>query len=204
MDQEIILPKTQIKNHDNAVSIAAANKKRAVVVTVDPSKVMGIDGLPVNLLDRKEIALWLRRVYQGTIVKIRDDKQIVKFTRGGLEDDLFKSRGKPRREAYADLSDIVQNSIYYSYEFGDAQHPNVERHKTYYGIININDAYYATRIKIDTYIESDIGLYKDLDIREIKSPSLCIRGSFKSNHTYQDEGDIVTISIPEIVRAFTI
>jgi len=190
---------------DNAVSIAAANKKRAIVVVVDPSKMVGVDGVPINILNRKEVAFWLRRVYKSTIVKIRDDEQAVKFTRGGLEDDLFKSRGKPRREAYADLSDIVQNSIYYSYELGDIKHFNVDKHRTYYGAINIDSQNYAVRLKINTFIGSDVGLFKDLDIREIKSPSLCIRGGSEKSQirTYQDEGDIVTIPVMEIVKAFT-
>ena len=204
MGQEIILSKTQIKNHDNAASIAAANKKWAVIVVVDPSKMVDKDGEPINLLNTKELKLWLLRTYQGRKIKIDDDNQIVQFTRGGIEDDL-KNRGEIRRQAYAGLDSIVQNSIYYSYELGDVKHFTVDKHRIYYGAIDNGGKNYAIRLKINTFVGSKVGLFKDLDVREIKSPSLYIRGGSEKSqiHTYQDEGDIVTISIPEIVRAFT-
>ncbi|MCL2690069.1 MAG: hypothetical protein FWE57_09535, partial [Chitinispirillia bacterium] len=151
---------------DNAISIESANKKRAAVVVVDPSKIIGWDREPVNLFNTKELKLWLLRTYQGRKIKINDDNQIVQFTRGGLESDL-KNRGEIRRQAYADLDCIIQNSIYYSYELGDVKHFNVNKHRTYYGAINIGSQNYAVRLKINTFAGSDVGLYKDLDIKEI-------------------------------------
>jgi len=188
---------------DNAVSIAAASKKRAIVVVVDPKKLVNKNGESINLFDTKELKQWLLSTYQGRKIKIDDDNQIVQFTRGGIESDL-KNRGEIRRQAYANLDSIVESSIYYSYELGDERHVKVNRHKTYYGAVNIGGRYYATRLKIDTFLSAEIGLYKDLVIEEIKSPSLYIGGGpSQGGRTYQDEGDIVTISVPEIIGAFT-
>jgi len=39
-------------------------------------------------------------------------------------------------------------------------------------------------------------------IIKIKSPSLYIGRNLESNHTYQDEDDLLSIPIPEIVRIF--
>ena len=43
-----------------------------------------------------------------------------------------------------------------------------------------------------------------LEVAKIKSPSLLHGGSRKSDPLSHQEGDIVSVSIPEIIRAFII
>lgn len=189
---------------DNAVSIAEANKKYAEMVTVDTSKLVYADGSPLDLLNTKTVKKWLRDMYQNTTVTIVDDGQIVEFTTRGFESDQKrKVDRRAQRRAYANLDDIVESSIFFSYEPGDARHDYVDVQKKYYGLIDINGKYYGTRLKVDIHKGKNVGYYKDLDVAKIKSPSLLHGGSRKSDPlTHQEEGDVLLIPIPEIVRAF--
>jgi hypothetical protein len=188
---------------DNAASIAIANRKSAEVVIVDTSTLFYADGGSVDLSCTKAVKKWLLEMYQNTTVKIADDEQAVKFTERGFRDDL-KRRGDVKRQSYAGLKDIVRRSIYYCCEPGDARHAGVNRHKTYYGAANINGDYYAMRLKINVYGSSgDIGYFKDLAAVKIKSPFLYAGGDpKKGGRTYQTKGDVLSIPIPEIKRAF--
>ncbi|MCL2183398.1 MAG: hypothetical protein FWB85_08020, partial [Chitinispirillia bacterium] len=179
---------SHVAREENTVSIAAANKKYAKVVSVDVAKLVDDNGDRLDLSNTSAVAKWLRDAYQGREVTIADDGQIVRFTRRGLEDGL-KRRGEAQRQTYADLDRIVENSIYYSYEPGDSKHPNVDRHKVYYGAADINRHYYGVRLKVNTYEGSDVGLYKDLAVVKIKTPSPYRGGRPDSNHTSQTEGD---------------
>ena len=190
---------------DNVISIASANQKRAVAVVVDPKKLVNKDGSPVDLSHTKAIKMWLRGRYRNIRVVISDDGQIVEFTTKGFgSDQKRKIDRSAQRQVYADLDSIVENSIYYGYELGDARHEYVERQKTYYGLASIDGQYYGVRLKIDLHKNQHVGFYKDLEVAKIKSPSLLHGGSRRSDPLSHQEGDAVSISIPEIVRAFTI
>jgi len=80
----------------------------------------------------------------------------------------------------------------------------VNRHKTYYGIVNIGDNYYATRLKINIYGGiGDAGYFKDLAVIKIKSPFLYAGGGpERGGHTYQTKGDVLSIPVPDIKLAF--
>jgi hypothetical protein len=188
---------------DNAASIAAANKKYAAAVVIDPGKLVNKDGTQINLFSTKAIKNWLKEKYLGSWVIIADDGQIVEFTTRGFGDDQKrKADVLAQRKAYAGLDSVVVNSIYYSYELGDAKHSHVDRQKTYYGLISLSGHYYAARVRIDIHrCKKDVGYFKDFDVAKIKTPSQHHRGRLESGRTYLKEGDD-TVPIPEIVRAF--
>jgi len=187
---------------ENAQSIAAAEKKNANVVIIDPSKMVDPEGRLIDLEDKKAVRRWLREIYQGRRVTIEDDGQVVLFSGRGLDDDVYKCRGTARRQTYANLDGVVENSIYHSYEYGDDRHPYVIMHKTYYGAVDIGLELYATRIKVDVYDDVEDGLYKDLDIVKIKTPPGTVADGLDGRPTIYADGATSLVSLPAIKQAF--
>jgi len=186
----------------NLPSIGDAGNKTPNPVTVDPAKIVDAGGNAIDLTNTAAVRRWLMETYRDREVKILDDGQTVRFTLKGLKDDLKmpKRKGLAQRQAYAGLNDIVMNSVFHNYEPGDARHLNIDKHKTYYGVADIGGQLYGTRLKVDVRHGVSLGQYKDLAVREIKSPPRNAGGSREGHRTNSLRGDKIKVS--EVVLAF--
>lgn len=146
-----------------------AAKKSAVIVTVDPSKIVDSDGNLVDLNSAGKLRRWLRETFGDRLVKVNDNGNIIRFSLRGL-DASIKRRGERQRQMYAELDKLLANSIYAGCEPGDAKHPSVERQDIYYAAARIGDDIYGIRFKVDVREGAKNVTYKDHKTVQIKKP----------------------------------
>ncbi|MDR2893683.1 MAG: ssDNA-binding domain-containing protein [Deltaproteobacteria bacterium] len=178
------------RQQEQVQSVSLGEEKAATVVKIDP----GI--IPVALSDTRALSKWLREQYQGMIVEIADDGAVQQFTRRGLEASV-KRRDDGQRQMYAGLDDLVRNSVFSDFEKADARHEGkVAGQNIYYAAANINDEFFAVRIKIDMPL-SDYKLpaYKDHKISEIEIAPSLYRSSPKGLSTQEDAILKISLSV---------
>jgi hypothetical protein len=128
----------------------------------------------VDLKDTAALRKWVRERYQGRVVRVEDDGNLVLFGRDGIESSV-KKRGEEQRQAYAGLDTAIENAVHDpdSYVEGDARHPHVQGQEVYYGAVRIGDGYYSVRFKLEKVAADEKLHYKDHKVTEIEiAPSL--------------------------------
>jgi len=139
---------------------AEADKKNAKIVTIDPSKIVDDAGNPIDLTSAAQLRRWLIQKYDGVDIEVADNGHIVSLKKKELRASV-KRRGQEQREVYADLDNLIKNSIYFGYELGDSRHTWIERQNIYYAAARIGNDIYGIRFKVDVKRGQDGSVYKD-------------------------------------------
>ena len=140
--------------------------KQVKIIRIDASKIMDANGNPINITSASALRQWLIKQYSGREVVVKDNGKKVRFIRKGLQDSI-KRRGTEQRQVYAELDNLLENSVYYGNESGDARHPYIERQDIYYAIAEIGGSIFGVRIKVDIEKGVENGTYKDHKIIRI-------------------------------------
>ncbi|GMO54922.1 MAG: hypothetical protein Ta2G_13900 [Termitinemataceae bacterium] len=172
-------------------------KKQATVniVDIDPKKMVDKQGNPINYKVSKELKQWFTDNLVGEIVTIESDGRKQEFTNKGLKASLKKHRKKYHNEAYAELSDLIKNSVHdKTIPVDDRHSKTLDGQYVYYGAARIGDKLLSVEIRLDIPKNDNMLHYKDHNIAEIKiEPSLY--HTQKTSAIMQEEGSINKISI---------
>jgi hypothetical protein len=163
-----------------SAGLPKADDKQVKVIPIDVSKIRDDNGNLIDLKSTSRLRRWLIKQYNRREVVISDNEEIVRFTKTGLQDSL-KRRGEAHQQVYAELDNLLKNSIYYGNESGDKRHPYIERQDIYYAVAKIGNDVLGVRFKIDIEKRLEYGAYKDrkvvklndvdeIDIKESPSP----------------------------------
>jgi hypothetical protein len=175
-------------------------QKTARVVEIDPATILDKDGKPVDVRNTKALRKWLIAKYSGAEVTITDDGTIQVYQRQGLESGM-KRREPGHRDAYADLSSLMENAVFDHFEPVDEQekHQHMEGQRVYYAAARIDGKLYSVKFKLDVPKIGDKTHYKDHKLTEIDiAPALSI-GRASDGGYLSDAGAISNVSL-EVLR----
>ena len=144
-----------------------ANDKTTKPILINVSKITNEDGSPVDLKSASKLRRWLIQNYDKKEVKIIDNGKTVRFAKKELQASM-KKRGEAHNQIYSDLDKLLENSVYYGYERGDAKHPWVDRQDIYYAAAKIDGNTFGVRLKIDIQKKDGSGVYKDHKVAGIE------------------------------------
>jgi len=138
------------------------------IVSIDPSKIVDDAGNPIDLTSTAHLRRWLIQRYNGVSVEVADNGHTILLDKNGLSASL-KRRGQEHHSMYADLDNLIKNSVYYGYDLGDVKHPWIDRQNIYYAAARIGGDVYGIRFKVDIEKGEDgsSGTYKDHKIVKI-------------------------------------
>jgi len=140
--------------------------KQVKLIHVDASKIVDEDGNPIDLTSASALRRWLIKQYNGREVVVSDNGRIIRFKKKGLMDSI-KRRGTEQRQVYADLDNLLENSVYSGFEVGDKWHPHIDKQEIYYSAAKIADKVFGIRFKTDIKKGETQGTYKDHKVAEI-------------------------------------
>ena len=182
------------------------DKKIVNIVSIDLSKIVDDIGNPIDLTNTACLRRWLIQRYNGVFVEVVDNGHTILLDKNGLSASL-KRRGQEHHSMYADLDNLIKNSVYFGYDLGDVKHPWIDHQNIYYAAARIGEDIYGIRFKVDIEKGEDgnSGTYKDHKIVKIddiekvkikKSPS-----PYRGLSPRGTEGDKVELTVSDIREA---